>query len=159
MRIGLSRIARRLAGNERGASVIEMALVAPLFGAVVMGTVDVAIGFTERLGLESAAHRTIEMVTARGQVGSDYSYLRTEAANASGRPESDVTIDNWLECDEERQDSFTGSCDDDETIARYVSVRIEGEYDPMFLHGPVALALGDGSDVIEISGDAVVRVQ
>src|SRR5687767_3100721 len=91
------RLARRLAGDARGSSLVEFALAAPVLGLVVVGIADYGRGFSQRFALETAAHRTLERA-AVGTTNTDYSFLRQEAATAAGVPIDDVTFDNWLEC-------------------------------------------------------------
>jgi Flp pilus assembly protein TadG len=55
---GLARLAR----NERGAAVIELALVAPILATLVIGITDVSIAYGHKLELEQAAQRAIEKV-------------------------------------------------------------------------------------------------
>lgn len=143
--------------DTRGVSTIELALVTPVLCLFLAGMVDLAQGFSAKLALEQAAGRTIELATAPGQVRPSYDYLKAEAMAASGRPESDVIIANWLECDGVRQPQFDGACGDGQQIARYVSVRITSAFKPLLqwqgLWGNRSI------DGIPIGGDATVRVQ
>lgn len=146
----LSVSAARLRRDSRGVSMIEFTLVAPVLGLLVVGIADFGRGFSERYALESAAHRALE----RAGVGSnrtDYSYVRQEAANAAGVPLGSVTLDNWLECDETRMPTYDSVCSDGQRAARYVYVKIERKFEPMF-HWTA------GRNIF-ISGDAAVRVQ
>ena len=55
---------RSLAGDRRGASVVEFALIAPFLGVLVMGIGDLARGFSAKFELEQAAHRALERVVS-----------------------------------------------------------------------------------------------
>lgn len=152
---------RRLWADQRGASIVELALAVPLLGFLLLGSVDMGMGYTERLRLQQAANRTIEMATTRGQVNSSFSYLQSQAAAASGEPSGNVTVDSWLACDDARQSSFNGTCGGNQQIARYVSIRIEGTHEPLIDYAGLARRFGTdglGGDV-DIVGEAVVRVQ
>ncbi|WP_310467629.1 pilus assembly protein, partial [Sphingomonas sp.] len=46
--------------DERGASVVELALVAPFLAAMLIGMVDMSNGYSDKLQLEQAAQRSIE---------------------------------------------------------------------------------------------------
>ena len=146
----LSAFAARLERDSRGVSIIEFTLVAPVLGLMVVGIADFGRGFSERYALESAAHRALE----RAGVGSNktnYSYVREEAAKAAGVPLTAVTLDNWLECDATRMPTYDSACSNGQQGARYLYVKIEKRFEPMF-HWT-------GGRNIFISGDAAVRVQ
>ena len=52
----------RLFANERGAAVIEMALVAPVLALGVIGIVDVSNAYSRKLALEQGAQRAVEKI-------------------------------------------------------------------------------------------------
>lgn len=147
--------------EERGASIIELALTLPILGFLLLGSVDMGMGYTKRLSLQQAANRTLEMGVVRGEVNSSYSYLQDVGASVSGQPSSNVTIDNWLACDNVRQSSFDGTCGSSEQTARYLSVKIVGSYQPVINYAGLATRFGQ-SDVarsVTIGGSSVVRIQ
>jgi Flp pilus assembly pilin Flp len=148
----------RLVREARGASVIELALFAPILAVMVMGISDVAMGYSRKLTLEQAAYRALERV-AVGSVQSDYTYLRGEVAAAAGVPESSVTVDSWLECDSMRQAEFSGSCPDGQMISRYVRIGIAGSYRPSFGAGPLARRLGGTDGNVPITVSTALRIQ
>lgn len=148
-------------GDRRGVGTVELALMMPVTILLILGMVDVGRGYSGKLALEQIANRLVEMSVVRGQVGGKYDYLYTEAVSATGKTSVKVTVDNWLECDGKRQSSTDAECSSNEQIARYVSVRIEDSYSPMFDYGPVAKLFGkDGQKgTVPIAGDAAVRYQ
>jgi Flp pilus assembly protein TadG len=152
---------KRLLADTRGTSLIELGMTAPLLAFLLLGSVDMARGYSERLSLQQAANRTIEMATVRGQVNGSYSYLQAQAATASGEPTSNVTVDSWLACDDARQSSFDGTCGGNQQVARYVSIRIVGTHQPIIDYAGLAQLYGGYSlsRNIGIEGEATVRVQ
>ena len=74
----------RLRDDQRGASIIELALTAPFLAALVIGITDLARAYSYKLLLEQVAARTIEKVEQQRSVStSSYnSSLVTEAQNA-----------------------------------------------------------------------------
>ena len=154
LRLRLSRLAR----DARGASMIELGLFAPILAVMVMGISDVAMGFSRKLTLEQAAYRVLERV-AVGSVQSDYSYLKAEAAAAAGVPESNVTVDSWLECDGVRQADFNAICPDGQMISRYVQIAIAGSYRPLFSAGPLARGYGSAGGTVPIAVSTALRIQ
>ena len=166
IRPALSRLAR----EQRGAAIIELALAAPFLAALVIGMTDLARGYSTKLQIEQAAQRTVEKVEQQKSVATSYNtMLSTEATNAmadagysSGSGNQQITPDSWLECGSNgtwtRQSDFNGSCPNASDIsARYVSVRISRDFSPMFRsrHWPGANSSGN----FTVSGFAEVRIQ
>lgn len=148
---------RSLPRDTSGASVIEFALFAPVLAMMVMGISDISMGYSRKLTLEAAAYRSLEKV-AVGSVQTDYSALRTEAATAAGVNVSDVTVDNWLECNRTRQSDFGGACGAGEEISRYVSVTISSGYTPRFSYGPLSRRYSVNG-VVPIAASSSLRIQ
>ena len=95
----------RLARDDRGASIIELALVAPILASLLIGMVDLSRAYSSKLLLEQAAQRSIEKVqqyqasssTSDADQGGDR--RRGTSGGLHGGDRSDVTVDFWLECD------------------------------------------------------------
>lgn len=150
---------RAFSRSERGTSVIEMAFMLPIGISLIVGTIDVARAYSQKLKLEQVAQRSIEMVTATGLVGSNYAFVRAEAATASGLPVSQIVVENWLECNDVRQQSFDAVCPDGQAAARYVSLTMRDNYSPIFPVGFFAGSDGSASSITAINVDAQVRIQ
>ena len=153
----IPRFLRPLARDQKGVSVIEMAFLAPILAAFTVGIADLGRGFAERFALQQSIHRTLEMAHQAGAVDGDYDYLIAEAASAAGVPADDVTLGEWLECNGVRQTDFDGSCPNGEQIARYISLRIDCTYNPMFSGLPFITRNADGS--VPMSAQASLRIQ
>jgi Flp pilus assembly protein TadG len=52
----------RLLGNDGGAAVIEMALIAPVLALGVIGIVDVSNAYSRKLALEQGVQRAVEKI-------------------------------------------------------------------------------------------------
>jgi Flp pilus assembly pilin Flp len=159
---GLARLAR----NERGAAVIELALVAPILATLVIGITDVSIAYGHKLELEQAAQRAIEKV---GQTTGDKTpeaTIQMEAvcqingANEDGTcKEGRITTDNvtvnyLLECNGTEQD-FDTDCTAGQTEVRYIEATVSEVYEPTF---PVPFA-GQEDGAWHLSATAGVRTQ
>lgn len=152
----MSLLSRLLLG-ERGASSVELAMLAPFFALLILGTVDATRAVSEKMRIQQVAARTIEMATGGGSSAST-SALVAEAATAANVSPGNVTVERWLECDRVRQESFDGTCDSAAEIGRYMSVRISQLYRPWF--GSSLAGLGfDVSREITLLGRASVRLQ
>jgi len=156
-----------LGRDERGASLIELALVAPFLASLLIGMVDLSRAYSEKLQLEQAAYRAIEksMQGAQGDDSTDlFETLVTEAAEAADVEDDDVEVKYWLECNGVSQNTDPATMEADygrvctagQLYARYVSVSVEKVYTPTFrMDWPGANP--DGT--FTLSGSAWVRVQ
>lgn len=163
---------RNLLGCDRGASVIEMGLLAPILATLLVGIIDLSRAYSERLFIEQAAQRTIEKVAQQRNVSTDYSTLATEAAQAAQitQTSSNPLVDYWLECSSDngvtwtRQgngspgNGFNGQCPNASDIpARYVTVTIQKNFTPMFSTRFFPGANNDGT--VPLRAEAGIRVQ
>ena len=129
---------RSLLADDRGTSLIEMALATPIFAAVLMGMVDLSRAYSEKLQLEQATQRAIEKVFNNQTQSTSYNTLKAEAvsaAQAAGFTEvtsSNVTIDYWLECNGVRQVDYDTPCGSGEMYSRYLNVAIQRNFTPYF---------------------------
>lgn len=147
----------RLARDDRGASIIELALVAPIIASLLIGMVDMARAYSFKLKLEQSAQRAIEKVQQYQTTTSTYGTLQSEAAAAAGVPTANVTIDFWLECDGVRATNYNSVCSGSQTYARWVTVSIRGEFSPMFKSKYYPKAKSDGT--FDVYGKTGMRTQ
>ena len=141
--------------DSRGASLLELAIVAPLLAMLVAGVVDLGRGLSAKFALNQAVHRSLEKAAVSNR-RTDYGYLKAETANAAAIAPANVTIDAWLECDGQRKASFADSCAPEQQISRYVKVTAITHFRPMFDYG---FAQASNAAGIELKADASMRVQ
>ena len=135
---------RTLAADTRGTSFVEFGMLAPVLALLVMGIIDLSTALSDRFTIQQAANRSLELLQARPVVADDdgdvdYSFVKAEAADAAGVPETQVTLTQWLECDGVADDG-DDSCADDEDAARYLRVRITKNFQGRFLLGTTPMA-------------------
>ena len=147
----------RIARDDRGASIIELALVAPVLASLLIGMVDLSRAYSYKLKLEQAAPRAIEKVQAYQTSTSTYTTLQSEAAAAAGVPTNKVTIDFWLECDGARASNYESVCTSGQTYARWVTVSVQGTFTPMFRSKYYPRANSNGT--FTITGKTGMRTQ
>lgn len=128
----LRAVIEGLRRDQRGAAVMELAIVAPVFATMLIGMVDIGRGYSMKLQLEQAAQRSIEKVMNGQADKSTAAALKTEAATTAGVPETDVVVDFWLECDDARQASYDTTCSSGAVFRRYLTVQISKTFTPMF---------------------------
>jgi len=143
---------RKFFRNDRGAVVIELALIAPIFVLFVVGVVDMSNAYTRKLQLEQAAQRAIEKIQQTTQNKTIENTLKDEVVcqvngtDSSGNcittspiTTGDVSVAYRLECTNadgtvEVQtdiDSAT-DCTSSQKQAQYLSVSVTDKYAPLF---------------------------
>lgn len=149
-----------LGRDQRGAALVELALAAPFFAALLIGIIDLSRAYSEKLRLEQSAQRAIEKIEQQHSVLTDYSSYGTEAstaATAAGYSGSTATVDYWLECNGTRQSDPTQTCSSGQTYARYVTITVSNTYTPFFSSRAWPGANAQGN--IPVSGYSGIRVQ
>lgn len=156
---------RNLGRNERGTSVVELGLIAPVMLTLLVGMVDAARAYSFKLGLEQAAQRSIEKVMQYRANKSTYDTLYTEAVDAAGVTAAQVDVKYWLECNgvskyvskSTMEANYSQNCPSGEIYARYISVTVSKNFDPMFGTRFFPGANSDGT--FTIKGIAGIRTQ
>jgi Flp pilus assembly protein TadG len=156
--------ALRLTSQERGTSIIEMGAIVPLICFLIVGVIDLSMGYSHRLGLEAAAERTLANGISKGQdvTSKNFDYLKAEAATAAGVSQNNVILDFWLECNGARKTNYTDVCAANEQFARYLSIKITDTFHPIIGRAPFAAFYGGSSTLngnVSMAGDAVARIQ
>lgn len=160
----MSRKLLHLARNKRGNSAIELALVAPILAALVIGVTDLSNGYSAKLLLEQAAQRSIEKAMQGKKQLSMFDSLKVEGATAADVPLANVTVKYWLECNGVNQNSSPATmaadyekvCPSGQIYARYVTVEITKKYKPSF-KAPWPGLGADGQ--FTLTGKSGIRVQ
>ncbi len=163
-----------LVRDERGASIVELALFAPFLGTLMLGMTDLGRALSTRHELQRAADQAMELamsrvVTADAEGGeTDYTFLRQAAADTAEVPLANVTLTKWRECNGVAQNVFNQVCPSvtengqqvAQEVARYVRVRVTKYYVPAFRYGPIALSSAAEPDGrVKMTAEAAVRVQ
>lgn len=155
---------RQLARDERGNSVVELAIILPVFATLLMGAVDLAQGIGVKLTLVQASQRSIEKVMQTSFETSAVATIKAEAAAVAGVDASAVTVDYWLQCNGVRQNTggldaaYNGVCPSGQNYARYLSVEVTKNFTPQFITGfRIAGMNADGS--FTLKGKAGIRTQ
>lgn len=146
----------KLARDERGTSIIELALVVPILSALLIGMVDLSRAYAAKLALEQAAHRSIEKVMQESASTTMIASLVDEASAAADVDDDAITVDVWLECNGVRAADYDTNCAPLQTYARYLTVEIEKGFEPLFS----TKFLGSNADgTFTLRGEAGMRVQ
>jgi Flp pilus assembly protein TadG len=175
-----ARPSTRLLANDRGAAVIELAMVAPVLALTVIGIVDMSNAYSRKLALEQGAQRAVEKIMNTTETATVESTLSTEVqcqvngSTTSGgvttcntSPTQAITVTWRQDCtdsggtvttqtstDSATYDGFTCPSGNVRT-ARYVQVTVTDKYTPLFPIHFAAFNTGDGT--YHISATAGVR--
>ncbi len=151
-------IARR-AGDDRGSSILELALVAPVMILIVMGVLDLARGYQMQIRMENAAREGAayaQLYPSRVECadGEDVvSRVTGEEAGVDSSPDFRVQVVTE-DADGNLTVPVTG-CDSDPAVAgERIKVTVSATFD--ILTPMVERVVGDA---IAISGSAEIAVQ
>ena len=157
------RALQQLRRDQRGASIIEIALLLPVMSTLIIGVADITRAYSQKLILEQAAYRAIEKVQQYQATESTYDTLKNEAVAAAASAgftdvtASNVTIDYWLECSGVRQSNYDSTCASLPVTARYITVDVTHKFTPMFASRRWPGSNSDGSYTLH--GRAGLRTQ
>jgi Flp pilus assembly protein TadG len=169
----------RLAADQDGAAVIELALIAPVLALTVIGIVDMSNAYSRKLALEQGAQRAVEKIMQTTESSTVENTLTTEAVcqvngvNTDGTCKtspitaSNVTVTWRLECTDSGGTLTSQTSSDAATFdaytcgsgtvkeARYVQVALTDKYYPLF---PIHFA-SFATDAYPLSATAGMRTQ
>lgn len=146
---------RRLASDNRGAAVVELALAAPVLAMMVIGIVDISNAYSRKMALEQGAQRAIEKIMQTTEITTPDSTIQQEAADQADVETSQVTVGYQKFCDGEPEE-YNTDCDEGQKKANYISVTVVDTYEPMF---PVHLAGIDEDGTYHLKAVAGMRTQ
>jgi Flp pilus assembly protein TadG len=176
----MPRFIRDLRSNERGAAIIELAIVAPVFALMTVGVVDMSNAFSRKLALEQGAQRAIEKVMQTTGDTTVEDTIKTEAVcqvdgtDATGNCKtspitaSNVTVTYRLECTD-ASGAVTAQTNTDSTTfdtytcaggtvteAKYIQVAVTDTYTPLF---PIHFGAINGDGTYHLSATAGMRTK
>lgn len=171
---------RTLLRDDRGAAIIELAIIAPVIALMTAGVVDLSNGFGQKLRLEQAAQRSIEKVMQTTGITTVEDTIAAEAVCQVNGTNSDgtcktspittanVTVTYRLECltaagvivtTQTMSDSVAFDaleCPSPQKEARWVKVAIWQDYAPMF---PVHFSGISSTGKYRIQASAGIRTE
>jgi TadE-like protein len=155
-----------LLADERGVSVIELGFLIPILAFMMLGMIDLANGYTHKMAVENAVARAMEKV-AVSAVQDDYTYLKAEITAAlPSVAAASVTVDPYSMCDTTKQTTFKSECGfrsdgTPEEISRYVRVKVDDRWQPMFNYGFAGKSIfNTGADgKVPVTVETQLRVQ
>lgn len=147
-----------LRSDTGGTATIELALLAPILSAMLIGIIDLSTAYSEKLKLEQVAQRSIEKVQQSGFTVAKKPTLEAEAAAAAGAGAT-ATLSYWLECNGVKMtgtNAYTAGCTSGQAYARYVELDVQKTYTPIIM-SRFSGANTDGT--FTLHGVAGIRIQ
>lgn len=139
--------------DSDGTVTIELAMLAPILAAMLIGLIDLSTAYSNKLRLEQVAQRTIEKVMQSSFKVADSTTLKAEAEAAAGTGAT-ATVTYWLECNGVKKTgttpeaAFTSECSEGAQYSRYVQVSIVKPHTAMIM-----------SNTWNVVGVAGIRIQ
>jgi Flp pilus assembly protein TadG len=156
------RMMRNLIASETGASIIELALVAPFLAALVVVVSDLSGAYSMKLRLEQVSQRTLERLQQMSSPAdpANQATIASEGATAAtdaGYSGASVAVTYTNYCNGALQTNYTDTCTSGQTQMKYVNVTIGSSYTPMFSNTYFPNRNSNGS--VNLTGVAGMRVQ
>jgi|KBSMisStandDraft_5_1062788.scaffolds.fasta_scaffold277666_2 Flp pilus assembly protein TadG len=172
---------RSLKLDDRGAAIIELALVAPVLALTIIGIVDMSNAYSRKLALEQGAQRAIEKVMQTTGTTTVEDTIKAEAVcqvngmNSDGTCKTspisatDVTVTYRLECTDSAGTMSPQTSTDADTFdaytcgsgtvkeARYIQVGLVDKYTPLFPIHFASFTSADGT--YHLSATAGMRTE
>lgn len=148
--------------SERGASVVELGLVAPFFLALVVGMGDLGNAYSMKLKLEQSSQRAIEFLQQGGSPADPANHdaavsEATSAATTAGYSGATATVTYTNYCNGTKTTNYSDSCTGTQVQMKYVNVSVSSNYTPLFTNSYFPNHNADGT--VTVTGRAGMRVQ
>lgn len=176
----IRRVNSKLRSDERGAAVIELAIIAPVLALMTIGVVDMSNAMGRKLALEQGAQRAIERVMQTTGTTTVEATIKNEAVcqvngvNADGTCKTspislaNVTVTYRLECTDSSGAITTQTSTDSDafddfycatgtvTEAKYIQVALTDKYTPLF---PIHFGTYNSDGTYHVSAVAGMRTK
>ena len=154
--------------EERGAAIIELAIVAPVIALMTVGVVDLSNGFGTKLRVEQAAQRSVEKVMQTTGITNVETTIANEAicqfngtldngtCKTAPLTADNVAVVHSLYCNNGATPVATDDCPDGQTESKWIKVTVTTEYKPMF---PLHFTGIDANGKYRIQASAGMRTE
>ncbi|MES2905390.1 MAG: TadE/TadG family type IV pilus assembly protein [Pseudomonadota bacterium] len=154
--------------EDRGAAIIELAIVAPVIALMTVGVVDLSNGFNTKLKVEQAAHRSVEKVMQTTGITDVETTIASEAicqfngTDANGDCKTaplttaNVTVTHSLYCNNGANPVADVDCPTGQTESKWIKVTVWTEYTPLF---PLKFSGIDAGGKYRIEASAGMRTE
>ena len=157
----MRRVLATFRRDTRGVATLELALIAPVLGFLMLGSVDLARAVATKIALEQAANRVVALAeVVHPSDTSSVEYLNAQArqeARATLGVDPAVTTRIYLTKCGTRTVQPSDTCQPSESPVRQMEVTVSGVHRTMF--GAIARKWADANGNVPITAKANVRLQ
>lgn len=152
---------KQLFANDRGAVMVETALIATVLGTIGLGVLDFGLAFTRNMQLANAARAGMQYALVRRPVDEDYSAIvnavNTAAPSLTADSGRQVNTTLYCECPDGTASDCVGeggedlTCDDGNMRAAYLDISITETHTLLFSYPGI-------DDTLTLSQTATLRL-
>jgi Flp pilus assembly pilin Flp len=114
--------------DDRGTSMIELAIVAPMLAGLMLGMVDVSLLVQRRLELQEATAQLANIAAATAPNSLTLAGLRTAGAHLAHVPEDQVTLALGIRCNNGPIQPLGSGCDAGQQRSNMLTIRIQDQF-------------------------------
>ncbi len=164
----MNRLAK-LWREDRGAAIIELAIVAPVIALMTVGVVDLSNGFGTKLRVEQAAQRSVEKVMQTTGITNVETTITNEAicqfngtmpdgvtCKTAPLTVANVKVTHSLYCNNGATPTADVDCPAGQTESKWIKVTVQTEYKPLF---PLHFTGIDANGKYNIQASAGMRTE
>ena len=145
---------RTMSRDERGTSVLELALVLPVISMLSLAAIDFAMAFGMKLQVQQYAQAGADFVVASGATPPTPEAVKAEVVAISGLNASEVTVTRFTECNAVKVALF-GLCPGLLDVkTNYMQISTVDTYEPMLNIDGIA----DFMTTSQMTGRTIVRL-
>ncbi len=126
----MPRFFHRLIHDDRGTSLIELAIVAPVLAGLMLGMVDVSLLVQRRLELQEATAQLANIAAATPPNAVTLAGLRTAGARLAQVPEDQITLALGIRCNNGPFQAMDSICDVGQQRSDMLTIRLQDQFGP-----------------------------
>lgn len=120
----------RLIRDDRGTSLIELAIVAPVLAGLMLGMVDVSLMVQRRLEMQEATAQLANIAASTPPTALTLAGLRTAGARLAHVPEDQVTLGLGVRCNNGPIQPVGTVCDAGQQSSNMLTIRLQDQFGP-----------------------------
>lgn len=153
--MNINRLISPFRSDQRGTAVLETAVILPVLLMIVLGFIDLTMGFTYHFKLQQYAQSGADMLVANFEDQLTDSEIKTEMASLTGLPQSAIEVTRIVECDHVAVNPDEGCASSGQVEINYITIVVTDTFEPIL--GNIGLTNYIGAT--RLRGKTTVRVR
>ncbi len=120
----------RLLRDDRGTSLIELAIVAPVLAGLMLGMVDVSLLVQRRLAMQEATAQLANIAASTPPTALTLAGLQTAGARLAHVPEDQITLALGIRCNNGPIQPLGAVCDLGQQSSNMLTIRLQDQFGP-----------------------------